>query len=113
MEGDVMLFYDALDGGRRRTHYALETTSDSEGNFRFAHLPPGNYKIAVSARPWYAQNRPLHLPSPPYAALEAALPDGVSVQANPEPETASEPSPLDIAYPLTFYPGTTEPEDAG
>ena len=50
----VMLFYDGLVEGRSGAHAADETTTDELGDFRFSHLPAGNYKIAAVGQPWYA-----------------------------------------------------------
>ena len=62
------------------------TKTDDTGAFEFGGLTPGQYMIAVTARPWYAQAR--------------------STAHNEES------SPLDVAYPVTYYDSTTEEESA-
>src|SRR6516162_270871 len=41
--------------GRRNTFQRGGTITNDLGQFRFGHLTPGTYFIAVSATPWYAQ----------------------------------------------------------
>jgi hypothetical protein len=56
--------------------------TDDTGAFEFGGLAPGEYMIAVTARPWYALAR--------------------------GSEQNEESSPLDVAYPVTYYDSTTE-----
>ena len=49
---------------------------------RFSHLSPGEYLVAVVAQPWYAQHRP------------------------------DSPGELDVAYPIVFNSGVSNPGDA-
>lgn len=75
--------------------YAMRVSSDSTddaGAFEFARLEPGTYLISASAKPWYA----FHPPQRPRLA------DGTQT----EPELPR--SPLDVAYPMTFYADTTD-----
>ena len=92
-DAQVMLFQASVESGRLRTRARDQVGTDDQGYFHFPHLPPGKYFVAVSARPWYATYAP---PAP-----------GVS---RPMPPT--QPQPLDVAYPVTFYPGVTEAGDA-
>jgi hypothetical protein len=81
----VMLFKAPAHPGERITP-ANTVTTDDAGNYEFAGLPDGSYFIAVQAQPWYA----MHTLS-----------------------TANDtPSPLDVAYPLTFYDSVTEESGA-
>lgn len=84
-QASVMLLRKWVAGGRHQVSQAEQKMTGSSGRFRFAHLDPGTYFIAVQARPWYARN-----PGP--------APDGTL------PENARE---LDVAYPVTFYGDTT------
>lgn len=65
-------------------------TTDDLGHYELSGLEPGAYRISVSARPWYAS---------------AARP-----QRDAPASTAA--SALDVVYPLTWYPGATDPEAA-
>jgi hypothetical protein len=62
------------------------TTTDDTGAFELWDLPPGAYFLAVKAQPWFA----LH------PALSGAR------------SSTGAPNPLDVAYPVTYYDGTTD-----
>jgi hypothetical protein len=81
----VILLRKWVISGRHQVSQMPQKMTSSSGRFRFAHLAPGTYFIAVQARPWYARN-----PGP--------APDGTL------PENARE---LDLAYPVTYYGDTT------
>lgn len=88
---------------RKRTYDGLGKIAQSDsrqtddiGAFEFAGLAPDDYFVSVSATPWYAVHP--QIPS--------------DTQGNPLPGSPSPNSPLDVAYPLTFYAGTTESDDA-
>ncbi|HZD48708.1 MAG TPA: carboxypeptidase regulatory-like domain-containing protein [Silvibacterium sp.] len=70
------------------------TMTDDTGAYEFARLDAGNYYIAVTATPWYATR-----PQPRHDAQGNTLPD----------ETRS---PLDVAYPTTFYADVTDSDSA-
>jgi uncharacterized surface anchored protein len=113
-DAQVMLYFTGLAAGSEGTRLRNRMITDDEGSYRFAHLPPGHYLLAVSAKPWYAQH-PLPVPSP--AADQSATRQGqviVSVHSGPlgaGPSVQANPQ-LDVAYPVTFYPGVTEPTEA-
>ena len=87
----VRLFKDQDRLGIRSTVQRQTTATDDRGVYQLARIDPGNYYLAVSGQPWYAQ------------ALRHSLPN----------EKEEEPaSPLDVAYPTTFYPQATNSEDA-
>jgi hypothetical protein len=87
----VRLFKDEDRLGIRSTVPRQTAATDDRGVYELARIDPGNYYVAVSGQPWYAQ------------AVRHRQPD-----ENQE-ETAS---PLDVAYPTTFYPQATDSEDA-
>ena len=89
----VHLYSTGVSLGAQATRSRGGTTTNDEGFYRFGHLPPGRYLVAVSARPWYAQSQPTR--------REASL-GGAGIQV----EQGS--SPLDVAYPITFFPGVTD-----
>lgn len=70
------------------------TMTDDLGIYEFERLEPGDYYVAVSATPWYATR-----PRPTRDA-----------QGNTIAEAAR--SPLDVAYPMTFFDGVTDSDSA-
>ncbi len=66
------------------------TMTDDTGAYEFSNLVPGEYFVAVNTSPWYSTHRPTGM------ALDAATGD----------------SPLDVAYPVTFFDSTTEETSA-
>lgn len=69
-------------------------STDDQGTYEFAPVVPGTYFVSATAHPWYA----LH---PPSTHTEGGENSPVAVDAS-----------LDVAYPTTYYPGTTETEGA-
>jgi outer membrane receptor protein involved in Fe transport len=55
------------------TNTSQKTATNAEGNYRFAFVTPGSYKIEVSANGFQAQERPT-------VAVTAGQPTGISVQ---------------------------------
>ena len=70
------------------------TTTDDTGAYEFAHLDAGNYYVAVMATPWYATRPPPRL----------------DATGNLRPDEQR--SPLDVAYPTTFYADVTDSDSA-
>jgi hypothetical protein len=97
----AQLFTVDESSGTRRIVQATNAGTDDRGFYHFAHLAPGTYYVAVSARPWYAQ----------YAPLRSR-----GTQPRTDAETSAraqqESSQLDMAYPLTFYPDATDSSQA-
>ncbi len=76
---------------------AFQATTDDRGHYEIASLAPGNYRLSVDAHPWYAvasQN-----------ARNITLTNSTSTQPPPDPA-------LDVIYPTTWYPGTTDDRTA-
>jgi protocatechuate 3,4-dioxygenase beta subunit len=63
--------------------------TDDTGAYEFSGLAPGEYLLAVKATPWYAVH--------PHTSQ--------STQPSRQSEASAQ---LDVAYPITFYSGTTE-----
>ncbi len=84
----VSLYHRA--GGWGRIMRAGETVADAMGHFEFPRLGPGSYYVCAAGEPWYRTDRP---PAPD--------PQGNAAGERPR-------SPLDVAYPLTCYPDTTD-----
>ena len=94
----VRLFQQSMEDGRQRTIPMNQGQTDDQGQFRIGHLAPGTYYLAVSARPWYAQNNRATL------RQKSNNPDA-------DARSAQEAAALDVTYPLTFYPNS--PDSAG
>ena len=92
--GHVTLLYAAAaelpDEQRPPWQNRASTRTDDLGHYEFANLPPGQYEVMVQAQPWYATG----------TSHGNGLNDADAAGA---PE-----SQLDVAYPLTWYPGVTE-----
>jgi protocatechuate 3,4-dioxygenase beta subunit len=88
----VRLFKDQDRAGIRSTVQRQTAMTDDRGVYELARIDPGNYYLAVSGQPWYAQ------------AVRHPQPN--------EKQEEEPASPLDVAYPTTFYPQATDSEDA-
>src|ERR1017187_6599979 len=91
----VRLFEQSKEDGRQRTIPTNQGQADDQGHFYIGHLPPGTYYLAVSARPWYAQNSRVIL------RWRSNNPDA-------EARAAQEAAVLDVTYALTFYPDSVD-----
>lgn len=69
-----------------RSH--ASTTTDDRGSYEFDGLQPGDYRIKVQAQVWYAM-----------AAQQGSM--------NTESDHPMD-SALDVTYPITWYPGTSD-----
>jgi Carboxypeptidase regulatory-like domain len=94
----VRLFQQSSEDGRQRTIPMDQAQTNDQGQFRIGHLAPGTYYLAVSARPWYAQNN-------------RVIQRRKSNNADAEARAAQEATTFDVTYPLTFYPDS--PDSAG
>ena len=96
-EAQVLLFRRDTDTGKRLIERWSQASSDDQGEYRFGHLAPGMYYIAISAQPWYRRY------------LQPVL-----VRSRDSSAPAAEvDSALDAAYPITYYPGTNDADNAG
>lgn len=91
---EAKLYREEHTSGATRVIPAGSTITNDLGAFEFFSLSPGNYFAAVSAKPWYA----VHAPSAPPGA--------------PQPAPVAVDKSLDVAYPTTYYGGTTESDEA-
>jgi hypothetical protein len=88
----VMLYVENHRAGMNRITPANGDSTDDQGSYEFAALPPGNYFLSVTARPWYAVH--------PVSSQGAGnAPSGVARS-------------LDVAYPTTYYNGATDTDSA-
>ena len=129
-DAQVNLYRDGMAGGAQEVRLMGSAGTDDEGAFRFGHLTPGQYILAVEAPVWYAQRPetraatvttfysvsghsamrggPITGPVPSSlsnASAEASSNGGERPEAEPR-------SPLDVTYPITFYPGVTDSASA-
>ena len=116
-DAQILLFRSGVSGGMNGTREHRQTTTDDRGFYHFSHLAPGRYLVAVSARVWYAQ-RPNVTPDTVRTTITGVTSNTFESTSGGSSGTASSaqeernPSPLDVAYPITFYAGTTEPAAA-
>lgn len=98
----VTLIQRELFMGRQSTFQRGSTNTNDLGQFRFGHLTPSTYFIAVSATPWYAQRgqQVFYRRAITFDGTQQAEPSGAEV-IPPEPE-------LDVVYPLTFFPNSPD-----
>jgi hypothetical protein len=82
--------------GQRRNGTVANGTTDDRGRYELTGLAPGNYKLRVTAHPWYASGANGNFRAPTTAAAAAAPTD---------------PS-LDVVYPETWFPAATDEDDA-
>ena len=120
-EAQMILLRRQLQDGREVTAWNSTAMTNDEGHYRFGHLQPGTYFVAVRAHPWYAQNQQQVRVSKVVRSDEGGGQDVVTNAEVPNEaaavETASEPEneterALDVSYPVTFYPGATEESGA-
>jgi carboxypeptidase family protein len=76
------------DSSQPPPHTRAGTSTDDRGSYEFDNLQPGDYRIKVQATVWYAM----------------AAQQDVSRSQSEHPLDPS----LDVTYPLTWYPGTSD-----
>jgi len=92
----VFLFQQGLQLGRHTMWQQSNASTDDQGHYRFGHLLPGTYFVAVSAQPWYAQ-RVTH-------QLLTRTDNSGTVE---QEMTSGEPE-LDVVYPVTFFSNASD-----
>jgi Carboxypeptidase regulatory-like domain len=95
-DASVWLFQKRNDMGHSMIERHGASQTDDLGEYRFGHLGPGTYYIVVSAQPWYRRY------------FQRVRRTAGSIQPIAEVDPA-----LDVAYPLIYYPGTTNADEAG
>jgi len=93
-EAQVLLFIRTSDMGKNTVQRRGQARSDDQGQYHFNHLQPGTYYVAVSAQPWYLRY-------------------GIQMVRYANQQKSEIDPALDVAYPVTYYPGATDSEDAG
>jgi hypothetical protein len=90
----VSLYRVDMRSGLGNIVHAGNSMTDDTGAYEFAHLDAGNYYVAVMATPWYASR-----PQPRHDSAGNLVPE-------------DQRSPLDVAYPTTFYADVTDSDSA-
>jgi hypothetical protein len=119
----VRLFRQSHSFGDDRIAPAGTQQTDDLGHFDFASLAPADYLVAVTAQPWYAvhpqpdrsaNNVPPMVPANmPADQLDATRRMFTQMQRQLVfGVTGPLDSSLDVAYPVTYYPGGTDSSDA-
>jgi hypothetical protein len=90
----LSLYSHDTSSGTGRMVRAGAVNADPMGNYELAHLAPGAYYLCASGTPWYSGNR---------ALKQNSTASGDSNQSR---------SQLDVAYPVTCYPGVSDPNAA-
>jgi hypothetical protein len=101
-DAQVMLFHSAVSEGRKQTGLYRQAGVDDRGHYRFGHLPAGTYFVAVSAQPWFAR----------YVQSVSVRVRPIGAKDIAPTENSAERSPLDMAYPITYYSGATDSNGA-
>ena len=89
-QASVSLYRQDRRNGTGSIVRGQQTTTDDTGAFEIGRLEPGDYYLSVTARPWYAIR--------PASRRDA--------QGQEVADTSR--SPLDVAYPRTFYSDVTD-----
>jgi len=95
----VILFRAGVQEGTTATRVADRGQTDDRGVYRLGHQRPGIYYVAVVAQPWYAQPRLSAQGETFRFANSSVASDQAAEQFN-------------VAYPATYYSGSTDPSGA-
>lgn len=102
----VMLFRQGSETGQEEIIQARQNTTNDLGRFLFGHLVPGTYFVAVAGQPWYVQ-----VPQRHFRPVVGS--DGQTRFFAPSDDDDQQAhSPLDVAYPITYYSGVTDSSEA-
>jgi hypothetical protein len=85
----VVAIREWVSGGRKVTGVALTAHTDDLGNYRIGPVAGGTYYVVATAVPWYVQQQ-----------------RGLRHDSDDD-------STLNMAYPATYYGGSTDPRQAG
>lgn len=113
---ELSLYRDGIAAGAREVRPAQHAITDDQGGYHFGHLEAGQYYVVVSARVWYAQRPQLEIDSTELARMRGrhigAMPRKIRTDPAVAPPRNNDPeerrSPLDVVYPVTFYPGAID-----
>ena len=100
----VMLFREGKETGEDQIIQGQQMATNDLGHYLFGHLVRGTYFVVIAAQPWYVQ-----VPQPRMHTIVGS--DG-KVQMVTSFDDDGERSPLDVAYPITYYSGATDSSEA-
>ncbi len=101
----VHVFAKTVVNGVPRVTAAGFTQTRTSGTFTIAHLMPGSYLLGVGAQPWFANGLANG------SGTRMHIQHGVDVQVYSAEAGPPDPQ-FDVAYPFTYYSGTTDPASA-
>jgi hypothetical protein len=105
----VLLFRSGIESGRRGIVMQAQTQTEDRGVYHFGNVHPGTYYIAVSARPWYAE----YATGQPEMLQRRSEGNVFIFRSRGQPGTTRKTNPaLDVAYPVTYYSGSTDAAEA-
>jgi hypothetical protein len=88
----LWLFRSDASAGFKHIYQRATTSPDDRGYYHFAHIEAGRYYLVLTAQPWFGQY------------LQASL--------NGDNQPATNNADLDVAFPVTFYPGVSDSASA-
>ena len=112
-DAKVLLFQQSMFDGSRTLRNINQTMTDDLGRYRFVHLLPGTYAVAVYARPWYTQSPMQYVSSISGKPEENTLYSLAVVEGPVQFPPANQDPLFDVVYPVTFFPGVTTLAEAG
>ena len=101
----VILFRQDTAAGKLSIRMQRQHRTDDEGRYRFPHLAPGTYFVAVTAQVWFKQFIQRFGNSSFSSGGLVRLSRG-NLTGSPQPPQID--PALDVIYPLTFFPNTTD-----
>jgi hypothetical protein len=101
----VMLFRQDTAAGKLSIRMQRQHHTDDEGRYRFPHLAPGTYFVAVTAQVWFKQFI--------QRFGNSSFSSGGLMRLSRGNQTGSPQTPqidpaLDVIYPVTFFPSSTD-----
>ncbi len=97
----VTIYIEDRHEGYDQIHSFRTSQTDDLGAYEFTPLPPGTFFLSAKGKPWYTFHAPHAEPQPTNSRAHTP----------PPPVSLVDPS-LDVAYPLTYYPDSTDTDGA-
>ncbi len=106
----VAIFQAVVQAGEKRLIRRGQTRANGAGEFRFAHLPRGNYYVCAMGRPWFADSLILFDRIQEIRGRVLSNP-GLARTVRSEPPSP-DPNFRGTAFATTFYPNAQTIEEA-
>ncbi|MGH9704172.1 MAG: carboxypeptidase regulatory-like domain-containing protein [Candidatus Acidiferrales bacterium] len=97
----VMLFRQDTAGGKLAIRLQTRRQTNDEGRYRFPHLAPGTYFVAVSAQVWFKQFVQRFDNTSRSGLVTLSAPSAASSSGETD-------ASLDVLYPITYFPNVTD-----